>query len=264
MRSASESRSTTCSTPSTVTAPIGSAGSTSRSVRPVASDSPHTGDRLAFVALVRSSRSVDALGVVRSWGSTPPAPSSTTSSPPSTPTRSRRTPVASVKRIRYSVKVGESSCTSTPSASHVRSSAARRRVALGAAAGHVDVDDVARVAGSERIDVGIRHDVVGRGDDGVEVDPRCVANGAERFESGHRPILAVHSPCAPRSRRRALRPRRRGLARPPADPRLGRGDRPPAPRRAGASSSSPTTHLPASPIRRRRWRRWASRPRATC
>ena len=60
----------------------GSAGSTSRSVSPVASDSPHTGDRLASVARVRSRRSVDALGVVRSWGSTPPAPSSTTSSPP--------------------------------------------------------------------------------------------------------------------------------------------------------------------------------------
>ena len=33
-----------------------------------ASERPQTGDRLACVARVRSRRSVDALGVVRSWG----------------------------------------------------------------------------------------------------------------------------------------------------------------------------------------------------
>ena len=79
---------------------IGSPGSASSAVSPQASDRPHTGDRLACVARVRSSRSVDAFGVTRSCGSTPPAPSSTTSSPPSTPAMSRAVPAASVNRMR--------------------------------------------------------------------------------------------------------------------------------------------------------------------
>ena len=84
-------------------APSVSPGSASSAVRPEASDRPQTGDRLARVARVRSSRSVEALGVVRSCGSTPPAPSSVISSAPTTPAMSRALPVPSVKRIRYRV-----------------------------------------------------------------------------------------------------------------------------------------------------------------
>ena len=108
-RAGSVTRSTEWVTPSTVTEPTGSPGSRNRSVSPLASDNPQIGERLARVARVRSSRSVDAFGVVRSWGSTRPAPSSTTSSAPTTPTMSRALPAASVKRWRYSVNDGSAS-----------------------------------------------------------------------------------------------------------------------------------------------------------
>ena len=87
-------------------------------------DKPHTGDRFARVARVRSSRSVFAFGVVRSWGSTPSAPSSTTSSAPITPTVLRRSPRASTKLIRYSVNEGRASSCRTPSLRHDASVAA--------------------------------------------------------------------------------------------------------------------------------------------
>ena len=72
----------------------------------------------SLASLRASRRSVLAFGVVRSWGSTPPAPSSTTSSPPTTPTVSRAVPASSTNRIRYSVKLGAGSVTSTPSRIH--------------------------------------------------------------------------------------------------------------------------------------------------
>ena len=68
IRCGSVTRSTTCSTPASITAPRTSPGSASKSVKPVDSESPQTGDRLAAVARVRSRRSVDAWGVVRSCG----------------------------------------------------------------------------------------------------------------------------------------------------------------------------------------------------
>ncbi len=64
----------------------------SRSVSPAASDRPQTGERLASVARGQVESVGRAFGVVRSCGSTPPAPSSTTSRPPSTPTVSRAVP----------------------------------------------------------------------------------------------------------------------------------------------------------------------------
>ena len=57
---------------SSTTSPSGSPGVGSSSVSPVARDSPQIGERLASVARVRSRRSVEAFGVVRSWGKTPP------------------------------------------------------------------------------------------------------------------------------------------------------------------------------------------------
>ena len=105
-RAASSIRSTVCVTPSSsTTAPNGSPGGRRRSVSPLANDRPQIGERLARVARVRSSRSVLAFGVVRSWGSTPFAgpwlwPGSTTSSAPTTPTVSRARPASSVKAIR--------------------------------------------------------------------------------------------------------------------------------------------------------------------
>ena len=162
--------------------------------------------------------------------------------------------MASVKRIRYSVKVGASSRTSTPSASQVRSSVA----------------GAARSGPARR---GARRRgrcCAGRGQRGRRRRrPTARRRAGRRRRRGRSPVRSerrgtvrsgapAHSGCslsvrAPRPRRRALRPRRRGLARPPPDPRLGRGDRPSAPVAAGASSSSPTTPPPASPIRRRRW-----------
>ena len=91
-----------------------SAGSVSSADKPAANDRPHTGDKLASVARVSSSRSVLAFGVVRSCGSTPPAPSSTTSNAPITPTTLRAFPVESVNFMRYNVKDGTSSRTNMP------------------------------------------------------------------------------------------------------------------------------------------------------
>ena len=117
-----------CSTPSTVTDPIGSAGGVSRSVSPPASDRPQIGDRLHPVARVRSSRSVEAFGVVRSCGSTPPAPSSTTSRPPITPTMSRSAPAGigeahPVERERWALVERPS----RPSSIHARNRSAAAR-----------------------------------------------------------------------------------------------------------------------------------------
>ena len=89
---------------------------------------------------------------------------------------------------------------------------------------------------AECVDVGVGQHVVGRGDHGVEVDGG-VAEGGERFEARHPARLAGRrvsattdacpiagdgavDPSTGRPVRRAVRPRRRRLARPSADPRL--------------------------------------------
>ena len=64
-------------------------------------------------------------------------------------------------------------------------------VAVGAAARHVDVDDVVLVASGEGVDVGVGQHVVGRREHGVEVDGRGVADRTERLEARHGVILAV-------------------------------------------------------------------------
>ena len=131
MRASSVTRSTLCTTPrSSVSSPSNSAGSVSKVDNPAASDKPHTGDKLASVARVSSRRSVLAFGVVRSCGSTPPAPSSTTSSAPITPTTLRGLPVESVNRMRYNVNEGVSSRTMTPSLIHCFSTVAACSYAL--------------------------------------------------------------------------------------------------------------------------------------
>ena len=55
----------------------------------------------------------------------------------------------------------------------------------------VDVDDVVLVAGREGVDLGVGHDVVGRGDDIVEIDG--VPQGGEGFEARHLHRLAPAS-----------------------------------------------------------------------
>ena len=59
---------------------------------------------------------------------------------------------------------------------------------------HVDLDDVAVVAGAQRRDVCCREHVVGRGGGIVEGDGGGVAEGRERFESGHPHRLAARVP----------------------------------------------------------------------
>ncbi len=118
-RNGSTTRSTRWVTPcSSVNSPRGSPAAMSASVSCSRSDSPHTGDMFVRVARVRSSRSVVAFGVVRSWGNTPSAPSSTTSRAPITPTVFRRSPRASTKLIRYRVNDGRSSNCRTPRSRH--------------------------------------------------------------------------------------------------------------------------------------------------
>ena len=98
-RAGSSMRSSWCTTPSpSVTVASRSPGSRVRSARPAASDRPQIGDRLARVARVRSSRSVEAFGVVCSWGSTslPGASGSVTARAPSTPAMVRGAPASSV------------------------------------------------------------------------------------------------------------------------------------------------------------------------
>ena len=99
-RAGSVTRSIVCVTPSVVTVPSNSPGARNNSVSPAVSDKPHTGDKFVMVARVKSSRSVLAFGVVRSWGNTPPAPSSTTSSAPMTPKVVRSVPASSRKVMR--------------------------------------------------------------------------------------------------------------------------------------------------------------------
>ena len=169
-------------------------------------------------------------------------------------------------------------------------------VAVRSAAGHVDVDDVVLVAGGEGVDVGVGQHVVGRGDHGVEVDGRGVADGAERLEARHRPILVARVPVAahPRSLDLAagVAVRRAGrrygavpvdpaapvpdpdavlcdldgviwLAQRP-DPRVGRGGGPAAGRRPAGRVRDEQLLGGRRRPRRRRWRRSGSRRSATC
>ena len=119
IRLLSTTLSTLWMTPSaSTTEPTGSPGSERRALNPILVESPQTGERLASVARVRSSRSVFAFGVVCSCGRTPPAPSSTTSREPITPTMLRLLPVSSVNEVRYRVSEGSSSRCNTPSLIH--------------------------------------------------------------------------------------------------------------------------------------------------
>ena len=67
---------------------------------PDESDSPHTGSRLARTDRSRSSRSLLAFGIVRSWGSTEPSPGGDKARAPTTPVMRRGAPDSSVKAIR--------------------------------------------------------------------------------------------------------------------------------------------------------------------
>ena len=111
--------------------------------------------------------------------------------------RSRRraralAPVASMKRMRYSVNVGARRRPACRRRSSRRSVAGRALVAVGAVAlaRDVDVDDVVLGRGRQRVEVGVRQHVVRRGDDVVERQ-RGVAEGGERFEPRHANRLAA-------------------------------------------------------------------------
>ena len=194
-RAGSLTRSTRCATPSTVTSPTSSPAGASSSLSPAAKESPHTGDRLARVALVRSRRSVEAFGVVRSWGSTPPAPSSTTSNAPITPTRSRSEPdgigeTHSVHGERRLV-IAHQDAVVDP----LTQQRGGAPVAVGAARRDIDVDDVVRRPGAVLLHLLGGHHVVRRGDEHVEgLGGRGVAQGAERFESRHAGQVATPRP----------------------------------------------------------------------
>ena len=182
------------------------------------------------VARVSSRRSVDALGVVRSWGSTSGEPVSTTSSAPITPT------VWRVVRPRRRTSSGRASATA-PGPRRARRRADPRiepfgggSVAAGAVglARHVDVHDVVLVAPGQVVEVGLGQHVVGRRDDiAARSVLGCVAQRSERLESGHVARLARAAACASiagRGPRRAdpVRSGRGRVAGAPPDPRLGR------------------------------------------
>ena len=103
---------------------------------------------------------------------------------------SRSVPVASVKRIRYSVNVGASSATSTPSSIQLRSVSAAPLVPVGPSdsRGTSTWVMLCDVAGAERVEVGVGQHVVRRGDEIVD-DAIAVAEGGERREPGHGPTM---------------------------------------------------------------------------
>ena len=259
-RSGSVTRSTTCSTPSTVTVPIGSPGWTS-SVGETAGQRqpPHRGEvgvrrpgqveavggglrRRALVGQHTAGALVDDLQAAEHADEV--APGARGVGEPHAVERERRLVVADHRGV------------GDPRPQQVAS----QRVAVRPAAGDVDVDDVAGVAGLEGVDVGIRQHVVRRGDDGGEVDGWGVADGTERVEAGHVAILAVPLPtgtvpCSwtPRS----IRPSSCAISTAscgwPARRSPDRWTGSPACAAAvDGSCSSPTTPRPSSPTRRRR------------
>ena len=99
-------RQTVWRTPSSsTTSAVGGSSTGSRSVSPLASESPQMAERLARHERRRSRRSLLALGVVCSWGRMS-VPGGLSSRAPMTPVVCRSTPLSSVAVMRYAVKVG--------------------------------------------------------------------------------------------------------------------------------------------------------------
>ena len=144
---------------------------------------------------VRSSRSVDAFGVTRSWGSTPPAPSSTTSSPAEdtddVPVRAGGVGEAHpVDRERRGV-VGHEHRRVDPGLQRVGGPL----VPVGSVGfpGNVDVGDVVDAPRPEFVEVGVGQHVIRRSDEIVD-DAIPVAEGGERSEPGHGPTMPPPAP----------------------------------------------------------------------
>ena len=165
IRSESVTRSTMCSTPSSVTVPTGSPGSASSAVSPEARDSPQTGDRFAL----RGPGQVEPVGgrlgggaLVRQHAASPLVGDLETPEHPGDVAGGAAVvgephPVDGERRL----VVGHQDPVAGATPGAARPPA---RTGPVAPAGHVDPGDVVLRPGLQRVDLGIGQHVVGRRD----------------------------------------------------------------------------------------------------